>query len=382
MTRRKIIRAVTAAVSVRFHSWVGVAMRPRGYEAVSLSSPGPELEAYAGCGMEQVTIPMERRISPLRDLVSLYRLWRYMRRERPVMVHSMTPKAGLLCMMASRLAGVPVRVHTFTGLLFPTATGLRRRLLRLTDTLTAACATHVIPEGRGVMDDLRAAGITRKPMRVLGHGNVNGVDLAAFDPDLPALQAEAACLRRGECFTFLFVGRIAGDKGIDPLTEAFRALRREIPGVRLLIVGPDETVLDPVSPSAMEVLADGDGIELLGYRDDVRPLMLAADALVLPSYREGFPNVVLEAGAMRLPAVVTDINGSREIITHGVNGLIVPPRDSAALLDAMRRMTAMPADERLEMGRRARLNVAARFERGYVRRSLLDFYDSILPPAP
>ena len=151
------------------------------YEVVVLSFPGPELDdTEQNYGVRGVRVPMERQISPFRDVRSLLRLIGTFKKERPVMVHSMTPKAGLLCMMAAWLTRVPVRVHTFTGLVFPTTTGLKRKLLMLTDAITCACATHVIPEGEGVKHDLLVNGITKKPLKVLGYGNIKGVDMVYY----------------------------------------------------------------------------------------------------------------------------------------------------------------------------------------------------------
>ena len=375
MKTLKIIRAVTVSQSVGFHGWVAEAMP--GAECVSVSSPGQEAEALPR-PWRVVTVPMERHISPLRDLRSLVRLVRLFRRERPAMVHSMTPKAGLLCMMAARMASVPVRVHTFTGLVFPTATGLTRKILMLTDRITCACATHVIPEGEGVKADLLNNRITRKPLRVLGHGNVNGVDLSRFDPDNPEVTAAASTLRRQDVFTFVFVGRLVGDKGINELVDAFSRLNAEYPATRLLLVGPEEPELDPLRPETRAEIARNDAIHAVGRQPDVRPYYAAADALVFPSYREGFPNVVIEAGAMGLPSIVTDINGSREIILEGRNGTIVPPRDADALLAAMRRFVT-DRGVVAAMAREARPLVASRYEQSYVRRVLLDFYKEILP---
>lgn len=181
-----------------------------------MSAPGTQLEEIATReGVKTVAVPMERHISPLKDLVSLIRLIRVFRREKPMMVHSMTPKAGLLSMMAARLAGVPLRVHTFTGLVFPTATGLTKRILMFTDRLTCACATHIVPEGEGVKNDLISHHITGKPLQVLGHGNIRGIDLDHYDPDRDDVAEQASEIRRGDLFTFIFIGRLVGDKGIN-----------------------------------------------------------------------------------------------------------------------------------------------------------------------
>ena len=269
-------------------------------------------------------------------------------------------------MMAAWLARVPVRVHTFTGLVWPTATGLKRRILMLTDRITCACATHVIPEGEGVKRDL--AHVTGKPMQVLGHGNVRGIDLDYYTPQASGDNDKPLPL------TFLFVGRLVGDKGVNELVQAFTQLH-----TTLVLVGGEEAELDPLQPATRQAIAGCEAIEAAGEQTDVRPYYDAAHVLVLPSYREGFPNVVIEAGAMGLACIVTDINGANEIIIPGRNGIIVPPHDVQALHDAMLHMVEHPA-ERQSMAREARPLVAERYEQTYVRRCLRDFYHSILPP--
>lgn len=341
------------------------------YDVVAVSSPGVALDEVARReGVRTIEVPMQRHISLLSDLKSLWAMWRVMRRERPDLVHSMTPKAGLITMMAAWLAHVPVRVHTFTGLVWPTATGIKRLILMTTDRITCACATHIIPEGEGVKNDLLNHHITRKPIKVLGHGNVMGINLERFNPDSFEKQPHHG-------FTFVFVGRIVRDKGINELVAAFDKLHREHKGIRLVIVGGREDGLDPVSPLTIERINRGDGIEAVGKQSDVRPFYAGADALVFPSYREGFPNVVIEAGAMGLPSIVTDINGSREIIIAGKNGVIIPPRDENALYQAMKHFVENP-DEVKALSVNARPLVESRYEQGYVRKCLYDFYHEIL----
>ena len=349
-----------------------------GYEVVAVSSPDRRLDEVAEReGVRTVAVPMERHISPLRDLKSLWRLIRVFRKERPTMVHSMTPKAGLLSMMAAWLTRVPVRVHTFTGLVFPTAKGLTQKILILTDRITCACATHVIPEGEGVKNDLTNYRITKKPLKVLGHGNVRGIDLEHYNPELPEVKAEAAKIRKDGVFTFVFVGRLVGDKGINELIGAFERLHKEYPATRLLLVGPEENNLDPLKPETLAKIKDDLSIEAVGSQPDVRPWFVAADVLVFPSYREGFPNVVIEAGAMGLPSIVTDINGSREIIIEGRNGTIIPARDEDALYQAMKQMADDP-DQLKSMASEARPLIASRYEQSYVRRCLKEYYKEII----
>ena len=214
--KNKIIRAVTVPQSLGFCREVMIKMRAMGYDMMAVTSPGHELDELRDKdGFHCVEVPMQRHISVVNDLKSLIRMIRVFRKEKPLVVHSMTPKAGMICMVAAWLTRVPVRIHTFTGLVWPTATGLKRKILMMTDWLTCACATHVIPEGQGVLNDLKNGGITKKPMRVLGYGNVMGVDMERFSP------ARFKATKNSDVFTFVFVGRIVGDKGINELVEAF-----------------------------------------------------------------------------------------------------------------------------------------------------------------
>ena len=307
-------------------------------------------------------------------------MWRVFRQEKPMMVHSMTPKAGMICMVAGWMAHVPVRVHTFTGLVWPTATGLKRRILMLTDWLTCACATHVIPEGDGVKEDLLNNSITKKPLKVLGYGNVRGVDMEYYfqRPEVKEIVTREK-LKAQDMFTFLFVGRVVRDKGVNELVSAFQKLYADNPKIRLYLVGPFEDDLDPISAESRASIEKAPNIIVVGMKtgDDLLAYYAASDCFVMPSYREGFPNTVLEAGAMGLPSIVTDINGSREIIVEGKNGMIVPPRNEDALYDAMKAMLQSNVD-REHMAGNARKMIADRFEQGFVRKCLYDFYDEIL----
>ena len=366
----KLIRVATVPSSLKaFCSGLLRELREgEGYEVVAVSSPGEHLDEISEQeGVRTIAIPMERRISPINDLKSLWKMWRVMLKEKPDMVHSMTPKAGLVTMVAAWLARVPIRIHTFTGLVFPTSTGLKRRILMATDWITCACATHVIPEGEGVKADLLNNHITKKDIRVLGFGNIRGIDLEYYNPALFQNKKENGI------FTFVFVGRLVGDKGINELVEAFARL------IRLLLVGPYEDDLDPISQPSKDIIENNSSVEYLGskYGDELLACYAAADCFVFPSYREGFPNTVLEAGAMGLPSIVTDINGSREIIIDGENGTIVPPKDSDALYKAMKHFVETPDDVK-RMAANARSLIASRYEQSYVRQCLKDFYKEVL----
>ena len=349
-----------------------------GYEIVAVSSPGKDLEEIAEReGVKTVAVPMHREISPLNDLKSLWGLIKVFRKEKPTMVHSMTPKAGLLSMMAAWVCRVPVRLHTFTGLVFPTSTGLKQKILIFTDRVTCACATHIVPEGEGVKNDLINYGITKKPLKVLGYGNVRGIDLNRFDPELPEVKAEAGKIRKDGVFTFVSIGRLVGDKGINELVEAFKQVHEKFPATRLILIGPEERELDPLRDETIAEIENNPAIEAVGRQSDVRLWLVASDALVHPSYREGFPNVVIEAGAMGLPSIVTDINGSREIIIEGENGTIVPSKDIEALETAMEKFIK-ERESTKAMASKARNMAANRFEQGFVHKCLRDYYKEIM----
>lgn len=374
----KIIRSTTVPASLNSFCQGLLHELSSKYEVVALSSPDVALKEIANREhVRTIGVPMARHISPMKDLISLWRLVRAFQKEHPTMVHSMTPKAGLLCMLAAKITKVPVRVHTFTGLVFPTSAGLKRRILMITDAITCRCATHIIPEGEGVKNDLMKYRITCKPMRVLGFGNVRGVDMDFYSRRLEVM-AIAEQIRDKQRFTFLYIGRVVRDKGINELCEAFQLLVGPY-SAKLVIVGSYEDHLDPVSELSRKLIEEHPHIEYVGSKrgNELLAYYAAADCFVLPSYREGFPNTVLEAGAMGLPCIVTDVNGSNEIIEEGVNGLIIPSKDTNALYDAMVKMMA-DVTMRSRMTNVARNMVAERFEQSYVRKCLFNFYDEIL----
>ena len=374
--KKKIIRVTTVPTSLDTFCKDMLRELNETYDVVAVSSPLPELDVVAQReGVRTVAVKMERRISIIRDIKSLWQLYRLFLKERPWLVHSMTPKAGLLSMVAGWLTRVPNRVHTFTGLVWPTATGLNRAILKTTDRILCACATRIIPEGNGVKQDLIKGKITRKPLKVLANGNVRGIDLTHY-ARTQDVEEQASRIRKDGILTFVFIGRLVRDKGIHELVEAFVKLNEKYPQTRLVLVGRSEPQLDPLSPEAQAIIDTHESIEAVGEQSDVRPWLAASDVLTFPSYREGFPNVVIEAGAMGLPSIVSDINGCNEIILPGENGVIVPPRNAEALYEAMEKM-CVDSEYRKALTVNARELVASRFDCHIVRQALYDFYASL-----
>ena len=326
-------------------------------------------------GVRVVNVPMHREISVLNDLRSLVALYQLFRKERPYILHCNTPKGSLLGLMAAKMAGVKHRVYTVTGLRYQGATGLLRMVLKTMERISCFCATKVIPEGHGVLHSLQADGITHKSLEIIHYGNINGIDTKVFSQSNPDLRSYARL--RNELrvspdeFLFVFIGRIAKDKGIHELVYALRRL----PQAKLLLVGSyDET--DPVESGDKSFLEQSSQVIKVGWQDDVRPYLMAADALVFPSYREGYPNAPMQAGAMDRACIVTNINGCNEIIKDGLNGKIVQPRNGDALLNAMHWFVSHPEDVR-RMAGNARSMIQERYEQKDVWNELLKMYHAL-----
>jgi glycosyltransferase involved in cell wall biosynthesis len=379
LQKPKVIRTATVALSLDYLLKGQLAFLNNHYEVVAVSGQDAHLENVAQReGVRTVNVEMQRAISPLDDLVSLWKLFWLFKREKPQIVHSITPKAGLLCMLAGKIAGVPVRMHTFTGLIFPSKQGMLQQLLIAMDRLLCWAATNIIPEGNGVKSDLIAYKITSKPLAVLANGNVNGIDIHYFSPEvIPAKEKEnlrKALQLEPSDFVYVFVGRLVGDKGINELVAAFKNLSSA--NVKLLLVGPYEKELDALKAATLQEIEQNKNILTVGFQQDIRPYFSISDALVFPSYREGFPNVVMQAGAMGLPSIVSNINGCNEIVVEGKNGTIIAAKDTEAIFRAMKKMLS-DSEYRSALEANAREMIVSRYEQKVVWEAILAEYKSI-----
>lgn len=377
----KIIRLSTVPLSLNVLLKGQLKFLNSYYNVLGVSGKGLDLDEVAKReGITVHSIEMQRKIAPLKDLVSLVRLYFYFRKVRPFIVHSITPKAGLLSMIAGKLAGVPIRIHTFTGLIFPSKSGFFQKILIVMDRLLCLCATNVYPEGQGVSEDLVKYRITKKPLKVIGNGNVNGIDTEYFDPGLYTLEDKIKLRKKigvfENDFVFIFVGRLVKDKGINELVTAFLKLEVNFKEVKLVLVGPFENDLDPLNTETISAIEESDAIVTVGFQQDVRPYFAMADTLVFPSYREGFPNVVMQAGAMELPSIVTDINGSNEIITENENGMIIPVKDVDAIYNSMKKIVTN-TEYRNKLAHNARFNIVSKYEQQLVWNALLEEYKNL-----
>lgn len=398
----KLIRISTIAMSLDFLLKGQLEFLNKEYDVVAVSGQDKHLENVAQReGVRVEVVSMQRSISPLKDVVSLWKLFWLFKNEKPQIVHSITPKAGLLTMIAAKYAEVPVRIHTFTGLIFPTKKGFLQKVLILMDKVLCFHATHIYPEGQGVKNDLIRYNITDKPLKVIANGNVNGIDTHFFSKERVSIQEQESLkqslgINEGD-FVFVFVGRLVGDKGINELVDTFKKVESrkskvksiessllnesvnskfKIQNLKLLLVGPLETELDPLDSKTLEEIVNNKNIISVGFQSEVRLYFAISDCLVFPSYREGFPNVVLQAGAMGLPSIVTDINGSNEIIIDGQNGIIVPVKNTTTLGEAMLKIMQ---DEGFynQLKENSRPMIVSRYEQQVVWEAILAEYKRI-----
>lgn len=385
---KKLIRITTVPISfkvllkgqLRF-------MASNGFDVKGVSSEGEELrEVHENEGIVMEAINMSRKITPFQDLKSLWEMWNFLRKEKPQIVHTHTPKAGIIGMLAARLAGVPHRLHTVAGLPLMEATGIKRKILNFVEKLTYSSATRVYPNSKGLYDFILQNNFTQSnKLKIIANGSSNGINTTFFSPD-QVTELERVALReklniQPDDFVFVFVGRIVSDKGINELIKAFSELKtaenNELTSIKLLLVGGLESDLDPLHPETLAEINQNKGIISAGFQQDVRPFFAISDALAFPSYREGFPNVVMQAGAMGLPSIVSDINGCNEIIVEGENGLIIPPKNVEKLKE---KMLTLARDKNLyiKLKENSRRMIENRYEQSVVWNALLEEYEGLL----
>lgn len=330
-------------------------LRKDGWQVTLVCSDGPGVAQLAAlAGADFIPLSMERDPSPMKDLRSFYACWRMLRALRPDVLVYATPKASLVAALAGWLGGVPRRVYELWGLRLETTSGASRVVYFMVEWLTMRLSNHVIANSRSLADravELRLVGA--RHIETLGAGSSHGVDSSWFsiDAPMPTPPAELVhSLRNSDAPVVGFVGRLHPDKGITTLLDAVGALSSQGIAVRCLLVGSDEGADLAASLARARSHAI---VDVTGHVEDPRPYYRVMDLLVLPSRREGFPNVVLEAAAMQVPAIVSDATGCKDSVAAGVTGEIFPVNDSIALANSIRTLLADP--ERLKrMGSQAR----------------------------
>ena len=408
--RKKIVRVTTADISLNSLLKGQLNFLNQYFEVIGVAKDTGVLKVVSEReGIRVVDAPLERPISLVKDIKGLWFLYRLFRKEKPWCVHTNTPKGSLLAMIAAWFACVPHRVYTVTGLRYQGAHGLLRMILKTMERLSCLFATNVIPEGQGVLQCLKRDNITKKSLQVIHYGNINGKDTEFFSRDNTIQTAslkladkhiflrnlsekEARSLVRSELgfsnndFIFVFIGRLVNDKGLGELADALRKLEDEKLEIKLLLIGEIDGEDDALAKDKLNYLMQSKNIKYIGVQSDIRPYLMASDVLVFPSYREGFPNVPLEAGALGLPAIVTNINGSNEIIEDGVNGKIIQaPLDNKGVrvnditieLYTMMKWFYYHPEEVKRMGENARPIICERYEQHNVWKALLEYYKQL-----
>lgn len=378
---KKIVRITTVPISLKVLLKGQLNFMSDHYEVVAIASPEPLLDKVTTDeDVRTIGVELTRKITPVKDLLSIVKLYLHLIKEKPFIVHSHTPKAGLVGMIAAKLAGVPHRLHTVAGMPLLEANGVKRKVLIAVEWITYKFATKIYPNSFVLCDiitnDLKLC--HKKKVSVIGNGSSNGINVHHFSPisrdSVRYLQRDL--ILNDTDFVFCYVGRVVKDKGINELIEAFNKFINIDSNAKLLLVGPFESSLDPISADTTEFIKSSKNIIHTGFVDDVRPYLGISDVFVFPSYREGFPNVVMQAGAMGLPSIVTDINGCNEIITKNVNGIIIPPKDSDSLYNAMVDIY-QNKDKRNKMVSVAREMIATRYDQQLVWNALLKEYQSL-----
>lgn len=344
--------------------------------SLAVSVPG-EVPLLALPGVNVIPIDIPRRISPLRDAASMLNMVHLFRKARFDLVHSFSPKAGLLAGFAGRAAGVPVRVHTYTGQVWATRRGPMRQILRTADRLTALHATHLLTDSPSQREFLVEQGVVPKSKCwVLGAGSVTGVDVLRFKPDASVRTSMRNQLKIPEqARVVLFLGRITRDKGVLDLASAFETIAKAIPDAILLIVGPDEDSLRPHIQKRAGAAVHR--IRFADYTPRPQQFLMMADVLCLPSYREGFGSVIIEAAACSVPAVSTRIYGITDAVVENITGLLYAPGNVDELQKQLSRL--LTDDElRSRMGKAARNRVVSEFAQQRLVSELAGFYGKIL----
>ncbi len=382
VTKPRLLRITTVPISLKLLlQGQFTFFQQQGFEVLTVSASGEEIAYLTEQGIEHKVVPLTRSITPLQDLLCLWHLINIIQKFRPHIVHTHTPKAGLLGMLAARICQVPVRMHTVAGLPLMETSGLKRTILNVTERITYACATRVYPNSKGLRDFI-ARQFKMKPakLKIIGKGSSNGIDNEFFSRNF-FLQKQADAIRqqfgiKESEVVYCFVGRLVQDKGLVELVKAFQQIQQHKDS-RLLLVGAFEEDLDPLPKEIMNFLKNDKRVVLAGFQNDVRPWMMAADVFVFPSYREGFPNVVMQAACLEVPCIVTDINGCNELIVSGNTGWIVPVKNIEKLFEAMKAANSDRAKAR-QMAIASREWVVANFSRDYVWAELLKEYKYLL----
>jgi glycosyltransferase involved in cell wall biosynthesis len=333
--QKKLIRITTVPMALRYLlPGQPQFMQQNGFDVLMISADGPELnEVIKNEGCRHIIVPMTRQITPLQDLKCLIQLIQIFKKERPDIVHTHTPKAGLLGMLAAKFCGVKVRIHTVAGMPLMVEKGAKLKLLTFIEKLTYWAAGHVWPNSASLQAFIRAQQLTaEKKLHIIAKGSTNGINLQRFNKAALTETGIAAIKKSighsAENTYLLCIGRLVADKGIVELVQVFTRLQKKYAQLRLVLVGDFEAALDPLPAGVLEQIQINPAIIHITWTQQVEYFMQVADYFIFPSHREGFPNVLLQAGAMELPIVCSRIAGNVDIVEHNTTGLIFNRADA------------------------------------------------------
>lgn len=337
------------------------------------------LEMQEGC--KHYNLPLTRKITPIKDFIAIWKTYKLIRKLKPTIVHTHTPKAGMVGMIAAWFAKVPIRLHTVAGLPLMEREGFIKKILIIIERITYAFATQIYPNSFGLKDYINQNISKDAKIKVIGQGSSNGINTLNFSKSKKIID-EAQLIRvkldiNINDYVWIFVGRVVGDKGINELVEAFDIFQKEYPNNSLLIVGSYEKELDPLKTQTENLLENHEKIFHVGFQKDIGPYLCLSNSLVFPSYREGFPNVPMQAACMGLSLILSDINGCNELITNNESGLLIPPKSVEAIINAMKRLY-LSKEFGKQLGINAHNEVIQKYSQPVVWNHILLEYESLL----
>ena len=377
----KLIRITTVPISIEKLLENQPKYFSKFFDITIISSDKSELEKLGiKQGVKTFCLPLTRKITPFKDIIAIFKLYFFLKREKPKIVHSHTPKAGFVGMTASFFAGVPIRMHTVAGLPLMERKFIKKKVLIFIEKLTYLFATNVYSNSKKLMEFILSKKFcSKRKIKTLANGSSNGIDTKYFSNNISLINKNKLLntlkILKND-FVFCYVGRVVKDKGINELVSAFNELNLKNKNCKLIIVGNIENERDPISKSNMGIIKKNKNILLTGYKNDVRPYLSIGNCFVFPSYREGFPNVLMQAGAMDLPCIATNINGCNEIIKDNINGFLIPPKNIDALVKAMQKI--MDKKLIIKLSKNCRLMVKEKYDQKYFWKKLLIEYNNLV----
>ena len=377
----KLIRITTVPISIEKLLENQPKYFSKFFDITIVSSDKSELEKLGKKqGVKTFCLPLTRKITPFKDIIAIFKLYFFLKRENPKIVHSHTPKAGFVGMTASFFAGVPIRMHTVAGLPLMERKFIKKKVLIFIEKLTYLFATNVYSNSKKLMQFILSKKFcSKRKIKTLANGSSNGIDTKYFSDNISLISKnkllDTLKILKND-FVFCYVGRVVKDKGINELVSAFNELNLKNKNCKLIIVGKIENEINPISKSTMGIIKENKNILLTGFKNDVRPYLSIGNCFVFPSYREGFPNVLMQAGAMNLPCIATNINGCNEIIQDNINGFLIPPKNIDALVKAMQKI--MDKKLIIKLSKNSRLMVKEKYDQKYFWKKLLIEYNNLV----